>query len=398
MTKISLSTLHRWKKQYEEEKIIGKQIRNWIREKEYEKALEMSTNFPNNVIIQSQVITIYIERKEYEKAIEIGQKYLNNPTIQSQMMTIYIEMKEYEKAIEIGEKFLEDSLIKGQMQFVKKINNMASKKKEKLNDNKLNIIRSKILLNTITLNDINLLNDVKDKTLYLFVMSAIYERLNLKKKCIETLKMIPNYNKKKMNQLIRQIQSCKTKYYNIQKWDSIIGWSIDDVDTYLEEKQKKEFANRTCQIKKEPISINLPIKEAKKETKKETIISGCFQKKEAKKNNHNFIEVKQEKNEPTIYEQLTNQYKQMVYYLKLQYYKEMYDPVTKKDAIFKYDRLEEVLLEKASNQKAFRQLLIMLIGAGYSHVVENDYQEEYEVIVDQINSKKQQIKLLTKKG
>lgn len=461
MTGISLSTLYKWKKQYEEEKQISKLIRSYINTKEYNKALEMAINFPNNKIIQSQIITIYIQKKEYEKAIEIGEKFPNYAPIQSQMITIYTEMKKYEKVIQIGENFKYDELIQSQMisiyiqkkeyekafeigekfpnyasiqsqiikiyiemekydkaieisekfkdnepiqnqiTSIKKMNETSFINEKKLNYNELNIIRSKILLNTITLKDINLLDNIKDEieeTIYLLVKAAIYERLNLKKKCIEILKMINHYDDKKIKQLIQKIENNKVKYYNIEKWDSIIGWSIEQVDTYLEEKQKAVVANRIVQIKKTIDQATFPTKDSKKEPKNAKIIFGSFSKKESKKINNKSIEIKQEKKEPTIYELLNNQYKQMIYYLKLQYYREMYNPETRKDATFKYDRLEEILNQKVSNKNAFRQLLLMLVGAGYKEVIKNDYQEEYQIISNQISRKKQEIKLLTKKG
>lgn len=329
--------------------------------------------------------------KEYDTAIEIGNRFPNNEPIQSQMITIYTKMKGSSNDIQ----FKDDK---------------SFANKRTLNFNELNTIRSKILLNTITMNDIELLNNIKDEideNTYLLVMAAIYERLNLKKKCISTLKMINNYDNKKINKLIQEVKS-KKKYYNIEKWDSIIGWSIYNVDIYLEEKQKETNKNRIIQKQKEinkmiqtekkVESINLPIKDSKKEIKKAKIISGSFQKTKSKNINNKSIEIKQDKNEPTIYETLNNQYKQMIYYLKLQYYREMYDPKTRKDATFKYDRLEEILLSKSSNKNAFRQLLLMLVGAGYSGIIENDYEEEYQIISDQINRKKQEIKVLTKKG
>ena len=72
----------------------------------------------------------------------------------------------------------------------------------------------------------------------------------------------------------------------------------------------------------------------------------------------------------------------------------MYYLKSKKDAIFKYDWLEEILCQKESNDKAFKQLLLMFIGSGYSEIVKNDYPEIYEELLEKIELKK----LLTKKG
>lgn len=339
------------------------------------------------------MVTIYIKKGEYNKALETGKKYPNDKIIQNQIVTIYKKKKEYDKKLGIDEKISNFITIQSELE------NFIT---EKLNYNELNIIRSKLLLNTITLNDINLLNNIKDEideNIYLLILAAIYERLNLKKKCISLLKTVQNFDNQKIKQLIQEIERNKIKFYNIEKWDSIIGWSID-IDTYLSEKQKEQIINEP--IKKTVISPNLDTKESKKKSEKETkkvnIISGSFSKKDSKKLSKNPIEKKQEKDELTIYESLNNQYKQMVYYLKLQYYKEMYNTTTRKDATFKYDRLEEILCQKVSNKNAFRQLLLMFIGAGYSNIIENYYQEEYQILSSQINKKKEEIKLLTKKG
>ena len=88
---ISCSTLYRWQKS----KDTSKLIRKFISEERYDEAIELAKSYPNNKIIQSQLMTSYMKLGEYEKAKELARKFPTNERIQSQLMTIYIKTEEY---------------------------------------------------------------------------------------------------------------------------------------------------------------------------------------------------------------------------------------------------------------------------------------------------------------
>ena len=108
---ISYSTLYRWQKSKNDSKLIKELM---LKEK-YDEALVIAKNYPNDVIIQSQLITICIRKRNYERAIKIAEKFPNNVLIQSQLIKIYMKNKEYDAAIEIAEKFPNNALIQNQL-------------------------------------------------------------------------------------------------------------------------------------------------------------------------------------------------------------------------------------------------------------------------------------------
>ena len=422
---VSIPTLYNWKKEYE--KKVSKSISQMIVDLEYDKAIEVAKLFPKNKVIQSQLITVYIKQGEYEKVIEIAKRFPNRESIQSQLITIYIKQGEYEtgietaelffnydpdseviqsqlitiyikqgeyeKAIEIAKRFPKNEII--QLDYIYK---RVKYLKNNLNINpiedetivkKINQIRSKILLGTVQLEDVEYLDSFKDEIdleRYLLIKAAIYERLNFKNNCVAIIKQIPNIDIRQKRKLIEEVLK-KQKYYNIQKWDELIKWKIDDMESYLENK------NQIVEIEqKRTRKLVLPVEkstEKQNHSEKTKIISGTMTRSNSKNNKN--VKPKKEK-ETTIYECLNSDYKLAVSELKLKYYLEMYDEHHKKDGILKYDRLETVLNSDSSNTLAFRQLLLMLMDASYDF--SNDYPTEYQEIKNKVLTKT----LSTKKG
>ena len=108
-TGISIQTLYNWKKQInkeedkkkesvQEEKEASKKIKELIEMEKYDKATKIAAQYPNNIIIQSQMVTILIKEGDYEKAKEIGTRFEDYTPIQSQMVTILIKEGDYKKA------------------------------------------------------------------------------------------------------------------------------------------------------------------------------------------------------------------------------------------------------------------------------------------------------------
>lgn len=394
---VSIPTLYNWKKEYETK--VSKSISQMIVDLEYDKAIEVAKLFPKNETIQNQLITIYIEQGEYEKGIETAELFLNydpdSEVIQSQLITIYIKQGEYEKAIEIAKRFPKNEIIQHQLDYIYK---RVKYLKNNLNINpiedetivkKINQIRSKILLGTVQLEDVEYLDSFKDEIdleRYLLIKAAIYERLNFKNNCVAIIKQIPNIDIRQKRKLIEEVLK-KQKYYNIQKWDELIKWEIDDMESYLENK------NQIVEIEqKRTRKLVLPVEkstEKQNHSEKTKIISGTMTRSNSKNNKN--VKPKKEK-ETTIYECLNSDYKLAVSELKLKYYLEMYDEHHKKDGILKYDRLETVLNSDSSNTLAFRQLLLMLMDVSYDF--SNDYPTEYQEIKNKVLTKT----LSTKKG
>ena len=444
-TKISIPTLYKWKKEHEiliqkskEIKLLiekgeyekGIELANqfpnyrpiqsqlmtiYIKTGEYEKGIDLAGHFPNDEPIQSQMITIYIETKQYEKAIELANHFPNNEPIQSQLMTIYIKTNQFEKAVEIAERFPNDELIQNKLSNLNDLINYQEKfeknglkeanlseinldDKEKKFDRNINILRAKILSGIICLDDIQNLDSIKyqlEEREYLLIKACIFEKLNLKKKCVETVQEITDITSKDKNQLLQSIAK-NNKFFSLEKWDYLIGWSIDSVDEYLEvsklkvsSKENKCTVQKSKKIKDNIQTENLSSEKKAKRKKDLKVISGSFSSQRTK----NISKNKSEKvRKQTIYESLNSDYKQAVYDLKLKYYLEMYDEHKKIDAMFKYDRLEDVLNCENSNSKAFYQLLLMLRDIQYNF--EKDYPKEYEIINNRIS----EAKVLTKKG
>lgn len=158
---------------------------------------------------------------------------------------------------------------------------------------------------------------------------------------------------------------------------------------YKWKKEHEILIQKSKKIKDNIQTENLSSEKKEKRKKDLKVISGSFSSQRTK----NISKNKSEKvRKQTIYESLNSDYKQAVYDLKLKYYLEMYDEHKKIDAMFKYDRLEDVLNCENSNSKAFYQLLLMLRDIQYNF--EKDYPKEYEII----NSRISEAKVLTKKG
>ncbi len=98
---ISCSTLYRWQKIKSDSKLI----RSLISEERYDEAFVIIKNYPNNEIIQSQLMTIYIKQEAYDEAMAIAKKFPNASSIQSQLMAIYMKQKAYEDAIAIAKTY-----------------------------------------------------------------------------------------------------------------------------------------------------------------------------------------------------------------------------------------------------------------------------------------------------
>ena len=416
-----LITIYIEKKDYEKaidiarrfpgDKIIQSQLMTiYIKKEEYEKALEIAKRFPYYAQIQSQLMTIYIEEKKYKKAIDIAKRFPTNKVIQSRLMGIYIEKKDYKKAIDIAKKFPYYAQIQSQLNILtndedkaviidKDLFKMDTVLSEELKFPKeIFEIRSKISLGNISTKDLSTLESLKeqiDYEKYLLIKLAIYEKLNLSNMGIKLLKQDTSLDDRLRKQLVMQFER-KNKIYNLEKWDDLIGWFNDlnfdvltndclqdsDIKMVTDDLLPKNDSN-VHQIKNNSKS---KIKKGTKSNRKVIEIPSSKTKLDKDKQKSQKINKRK-----TLDEMLNQTYKEMILKLKIKYYIEMYNEETKKAAMYKYDRLEDILSSETSI-KNFELLLLMLVGDGGNSLgieqsIPDKYSDEYTKVLRKINSR-----------
>ena len=393
----------------------------YMENKDYESAIKIAKKFLSYAPIQSQLMTVYMENKNYESAREIAEKFPNDNIIQSQLMTTYVKNGDYESAREIAAKFPNDNIIQSQLMKIRTENeikenpeeisdwyNEIIKTKKQEFPIKILEIRNKIVVDNISVKDLDTLESFKEKLeeeKYLLIKLAIYEKLGLLNVGIKQLKQNTIFPDKLKKQLLMQFER-KSKFYNLGNWDSLIGW-FDE--TRPLEKIQKNYVKENG-----PASENLlaSIPEVQSKDTESSKIQKTIPKKQ---NNPKRVfktnvgvtntvpsKVKEEKKKPTkiknnqgtktLYDTLDQTYKKMILNLKIKYYKDMHNEERKQSALYKYDRLEEALSSKP-NIKNFDILLLMLIGDGDGSLdieqsIPKKYNAEYKKVLNKINSRR----------
>ena len=426
--------------------VVSKQITEYIKEKNYEEAEKIAKKFPNNEPIQSQLITAYICQEKYEDAIEEAKKHPNYEPIQSQLITVYIRQEKYEDAIAEAKKHPNYEPIQSQLITVyirqekyedaiteaKKhpnneiIQNKVNKIKDSLDfpyfdDSKIDPerfpieiknIRSKISLGKISFNDIEILDKNKDKVTindYELIKLAIYDKLGYKKQAISILKNSTIFDVNIKNKLIPYLESKKTMF-NLEKWDSLIGWSSDldeyqksikeEVSCEKEKLKKLEKTNVHEDVVHDTSNISQTMQKVSSiksnETKNNKIQISLENVSEILDSSYSINKLSHKKqksttnNQNTVYDLLNKNYKEKVFELKVQYYVDMGVPEKRKSAIYKYDRLEDLLVSKPS-QNNLELVLLMLVG-DMNVNIEKEYPKEYVKILQRIKDKKMECK------
>ena len=380
----------------------------YIKKEEYDKAKELAKKYPNYAPIQSQLVTIYIKRKEYEKVEEIAKKYPSHAPIQSQLITIYIKKEEYDKAEEIAKKYPNNTLI--QKQLMANNNKKESEKTEETLDEisdlddviiknknqdfpkEIGDIRNKISKGIISVKDLENLENFKQQIgleNYLLIMMAVYEKLGLSNMCKRLLKQDKILDVKLKSQLMTYFEQ-KNKIYNLEKWDNLIGW-FNEQENFIDEVAEKnievlEAKETDLPVKKQ--HLELKVKNSNISEKMVIVTPSKVGEVSEKKNIKNKAEVKVK----TLKDILNKPSKEMILDLKIKYYKEMHDLEKRESAIYKYDRLEEILSSEPSI-KNFDSLLLMLIGDGndkekVEQSIPEQYSGEYKKVLNRINSRK----------
>ena len=374
----------------------------YINQNKYTQAEKIANKYPSHAPIQSQLITIYIKKEEYDKAEEIAKKYPNDILIQSQLVTIYIKREKYDKAEEIANKYPNYAPIQSQLMT---INNKKEieKAKETLEDaiiqnknqdfpKEVGEIRNKISKGTISVKDLENLENFKQQIglgNYLLIMMAVYEKLGLSNMCKRLLKQDKILDVKLKSQLMTYFEQ-KNKIYNLEKWDNLIGW-FNEQENFIDEVAEKnievlEAKETDLPVKKQ--HLELKVKNSNISEKMVIVTPSKVGEVSEKKNIKNKVKVKVK----TLKDILNKPSKEMILDLKIKYYKEMHDLEKRESAIYKYDRLEEILSSEPSI-KNFDSLLLMLIGDGndeekVEQSIPEQYSGEYKKVLNRINSRK----------
>ncbi len=396
-------------KKYPNNALIQSQLVTiYMNQKKYEKVEEIAKKYPNYAPIQSQLITIYMNQKKYDKAEEIAKKYPNDTLIQSQLITIYIKKEEYDKAEEIAKKYPNNTLI--QKQLMANNNKKESEKTEETLDEisdlddviiknknqdfpkEIGDIRNKISKGIISAQDLENLERFKQQIgleNYLLIMMAVYEKLGLSNMCKRLLKQDKILDVKLKSQLMTYFEE-KNKIYNLEKWDNLIGW-FNEQENFIEEVPEKnievlEAKETDLPVKKQ--HLELKVKNSNISEKMVIVTPSKVGEVSEKKNIKNKTKAKAK----TLKDILNKPSKEMILDLKIKYYKEMHDLEKRESAIYKYDRLEEILSSEPSI-KNFDSLLLMLIGDGndkekVEQSIPEQYSGEYKKVLNRINSRK----------
>ena len=366
---------------------------------------KLAKNFLDDEQIQSQLIKKYIKQEKYDEAIEIAKNFLDDEQIQSQLITIYMKQEEYNEAIEIAKRFPNNEVIQGQL-----LNIRFCVKDSKELPNEIKNIRSKLSLGKVSYMDIETLDNNKDKISandYILIKLAIYDKMGYKKQATSILKddtMLDADIKKKLNSYLEK----KRAIFDLKKWDILIGW-FSDLDEYQKIEKEQELNKSSEQenykeansneknvhddsnvvhttSKSSPIQSNktknnriqVSLKNISKISNSPYSIKKSSQKKQISTTNNS--------SKDTIYDHLSYDYKEKVFELKVQYYADMGVSDTRESAIYKYDRLEDILVSKP-NQNNLELLLLMLVG-DMNINIEKEYPKECPKILQRIKDKK----------
>ncbi len=281
------------------------------------------------------------------------------------------------KEIEKAEETLEDAIIQNKNQdFPKEVGE----------------IRNKISKGTISVKDLENLENFKQQIgleNYLLIMMAVYEKLGLSNMCKRLLKQDKILDVKLKSQLMTYFEQ-KNKIYNLEKWDNLIGW-FNEQENFIDEVAEKnievlEAKETDLPVKKQ--HLELKVKNSNISEKMVIVTPSKVGEVSEKKNIKNKAKVKVK----TLKDILNKPSKEMILDLKIKYYKEMHDLEKRESAIYKYDRLEEILSSEPSI-KNFDSLLLMLIGDGndkekVEQSIPEQYSGEYKKVLNRINSRK----------
>ncbi len=507
-TGISATTLYRWKK---EEKIDGKEEKREIqkpkqeeRKKYYEKQKE-DFNFRQGYVIFKQkrykdakecffksinnkgkecnksiffIGKIYViekryeeARKEFEKCIEIDRD--KNPHARLELGRLYVIEKRYEEAIEEFKKCIEinknDKFAQDMIEELKKIETidkiLRDREKQAIDsifleqtknssNNLLSKIRAKIWAGTIENEDIINIEKQKeeiDREQYYLIKIAIYEKLGQKRNALQVIEQIraEGITIKGITEIRDRLKSKKVAFFDLDKWDQIIGWDVSKTEEYEQELRNVNNTEQNDRLKTQenniiktepPVSSEKVLKPKNRAKERRYVTSEDIAKNNIKpsaKNDEKKQTPKKQKwdnKEITILQTLSYTLKQTIEEINYKYYVEMQPKVTKsilskeyydllqdigktnleekkrrtklmqdilkkvygdgqirEKYVKKYDKLQSILECSSDNKRAKMELILVLINEGYKQVAKIEFGEEYdyiEKIIEQYGKRK----------
>lgn len=429
--------------------IMGQLMIMYMNEGDFKSAKELAKNNPDNCQIQYQICRLSLAGNDYEnikkiatrskmlrseeiqklyivsllqqnkitEAKEVAYRYPKSSLIQFELYKILISEKEFERAEKVFKRFAKEQkfldLKASIIAYYEQPNQEEIDHKETIDYNDImNEIRNKIHGKVVNYDDIELLksiqNNISSKT-YNLILAAIYERMGQKSNAIKILKDLPERDGK-INEIINGLKCKKSMYYDLGKWDAVIGWftekSMNQVP-FVEPVIKKKENNIPINIAPQEKQVNIVKTEEKRVITEKPKIninqqiqnsSNELIKTEYQKSKPKNKTVKKEKKisennqiNNTIYACMNEEYKKAIYKVKLDLYSKMKIYGKGKKILSIYDNLEKSLLASTTNEKALDNILIILISEGFDTLVERDYPEKYELfseLIDEANAKK----------
>ena len=164
---------------------------------------------------------------------------------------------------------------------------------------------------------------------------------------------------------------------------SFIWYTVLPIVIIFAKEKNEEESEENKLLKQESDKKIIPVKkEVKIVTNFKNKKSNLLISKKVEKNNNSKCK--------TTYDLLDKKYKEDVFNLKVKYYFDMNNSEKRASAIYKYDRLEDILSSKPS-KKNLELLLLMLVG-DMSVDIQKDYPQEYSKIMKRIETKRDELK------
>jgi hypothetical protein len=255
----------------------------------------------------------------------------------------------------------------------------------------------------------------------------MYEKLGQKKNALELIRQIEKEGIKTQNlsAIKDRLKSKKRTRFDLDKWDSLIGWEVAITEQYNIEEMKLKEKNANLYAK--PIEAKSSEIDGKKLVAKES--SNKVVSEETKKVQSSIItnigtitrqvsptkktsnqkkksNIKETTKKATIETTMSSQLKDTIkkinvdYYVKMQPSKQVTNASieAQKKYIKKYDKLQSILGCSTDNKRAQMELMLVLINEGYKDIAKQEFPEQdYNFINDIINQYNAK-KILPSKG
>ncbi len=310
-------------------------------------------------------------------------------------------------------------------------------------DNRLSKIRAKIWAGTIENEDIKNLETQKaeiNKEQYYLIQIAIYEKLRQKRNALQVVQQIEDegITINGISEIKDRLKSKKTAFFDLDKWDQIIGWDISGTGEYEEEVRNVNNGRQSNSIKTKAndtvetetsISSEKVLKPKTRAKERRYITSEDIAKNNinlsTRNNERKQVSKKQklDNKKITILQTMSTSLKQIIdeinckYYVEMQpskkkavlpkeYYdllqdigktnaeektrrtklmqeilNEVYGDAQKRERyVKKYDKLQSIIESSNDNKRAKMELILVLINEGYKEVAKLEFGDDYEHI------------------